>query len=68
MSEEIKKDPPPKSERFHYTEDNPQPPPSPLLAEYMRTHNIDKSMPFDEAKKWFDDLRESLHRKMQTRG
>lgn len=46
--------------KHFYTEDNPQPPPSPLLAEYMAKENIDKKMSIEDAKEWFYKLRDSL--------
>lgn len=46
--------------KFKYTVDNPQSPPSPTLAAYMKKENIDKKMSLDDAKKWFDGLREAL--------
>lgn len=51
---------------FEYTAANPQPPPSPLLAKYMRENNIPDKMPIDECKKWFKALRESLDAKMKS--
>lgn len=62
MNDESKKEPSTEP-RFKYTEDNPQPPPSPLLAKYMSENNIDKQMSVEDARKWFDGLRESLRRK-----
>ncbi len=47
-------------EVFRYTPDNPQTPPSPLLAEYMQKNNIDKAMPLEDARAWFDELRQAL--------
>jgi len=47
-------------ELFKYTEDDPQPPPSPLLAEYMAKNNIDKKMNLEDARKWFNGLRATL--------
>jgi hypothetical protein len=52
--------------RFKYTADNPQPPASPLLTEYMRKNNIDKKMSVEDAKEWFNGLRESLRKKEAT--
>jgi hypothetical protein len=56
------KDPEPK---FKYTAANPQAPASPLLAEYMARNNIDKAMPVEDARQWFEQLRAALHKKMQ---
>lgn len=52
---------------FYYSVDDPQPAPSPLLAEYMRANNIDKSMSVEDAKKWFDGLRETLNNSSKGR-
>lgn len=57
----------PPENRFKYTPSNPQPPASPLLAEYMRIHSIDKSMPFEAAKEWFDSLNAALKKKERER-
>lgn len=46
--------------RFKYTIDDPQPPASPLLAEYMKKENIDKKMSVEDAKAWFYGLRDAL--------
>ncbi len=49
--------------RFKYTPEHPQAPMSPMLAEYMRNNNIDKAMSVEDARKWFDGLRDALKTK-----
>ena len=49
--------------KHYYTVDDPQPPASKLLQDYMKENNIDKGMPFDAARKWYLALKDSLDKK-----
>jgi hypothetical protein len=49
-------------DKFRYTPENPQPPPSPLLAEYMAKERSEFKQQLD-AKEWLKNIRENLNNK-----
>lgn len=50
----------PHKTKHNYTPDHPQAAPSPLLAEYMKSENLDRKMSIQDARAWFYNLKDAL--------